>query len=198
MSVICVLLLFTLTLVNGRPMGENPLLLLISFDGFRWDYLHMHNLSNFNYLKSKGTHAEFIRNSFATVTFPNHWTIATGMYEESHGIMENEMFDPVLNQSYSYTSPNTQTRQWFGQNKFIEPIWATNQKNGNGRRSAAEWVGANVVFSNQNITYIPYNHSNSFYHLIDLFISLYVDHGEPINFGALYFDEPGKWSNPCK
>ena len=61
-----------------ESLNQKPLMLLVSFDGFRWDYLHMHNLSNFNYLKSIGSHAEFIYNSFSTVTFPNHWTIVTG------------------------------------------------------------------------------------------------------------------------
>lgn len=190
----CILLLAYYFTVNCRSLGENPLLLLVSFDGFRWDYLHMHNLSNFNLLKSHGSHAEFIRNSFATVTFPNHWTIATGLYEESHGIMENEMYDPYLNETFNYVSANSQTYEWFGQNLDAEPIWATNQKHGNGRHSAAEWVGANIVFSNQSITYIPYNHSKSYYDLIDMFIELFINDNKPINFGALYFDEPGKFN----
>lgn len=178
-------------LVETRPLGANPLLLLISFDGFRWDYLHMHNLSNFNYLKSRGSHAEYIVNSFSTVTFPNHWTIATGLYEETHGIIENDMYDPVLNKTYNYVTASSQTYEWFGQNRITEPIWTTNQKGGNGRHSAAEWVGANVIFGNQSITYIPYSRANSYYDLIDLFIRLFLDEQKPINFGALYFDEPG-------
>ena len=64
--------------IRLESLNQKPLMLLVSFDGFRWDYLHMHNLSNFNYLKSIGSHAEFIYNSFSTVTFPNHWTIVTG------------------------------------------------------------------------------------------------------------------------
>lgn len=179
--------------VRTRSLNPNPLLLLISFDGFRWDYLHMHNLSNFNYLKLHGSHAEQILNSFATVTFPNHWTIATGVYEETHGILENEMFDPTLNETFNYVSDKSQTAQWFGQNSLVEPIWTTNQKNGNGRLSAAEWVGAGIVFSNQTINYIPYNHSKSFYDLVDLFTLLFTDQQRPINFGALYFDEPGSF-----
>lgn len=192
-----VLLISSLASVNCRhyitrqSKEEIPLLLLVSFDGFRWDYLLKHNLTNFNYLKAQGSHAEFIRNSFATVTFPNHWTIATGMYEESHGILENEMYDPVLNKTFNYVSESSQTKDWFGQNSVAEPIWSTNQKFGGGRRSAAEWVGSNIVFANQSIIHIPYNHSTSFYELVDLFVSLYLDKQKPINFGALYFDEPG-------
>lgn len=178
--------------VKCHPLPNLPLVLLISFDGFRWDYLHMHNLSNFNYLKSIGSHAEFINNSFSTVTFPNHWTLVTGLYEETHGIVQNSMYDPLLNKTFSYLVQSSQTHEWFGQNKNTEPIWTTNQKNGFKRYSAAEWVGANVVFENQQHIYIPYNHSASYYHLIDQFIGYFVDSVRPINFGALYFDEPGK------
>jgi len=82
-SVCLILLILLQVLVDGGRIidggfNKQPLMLLVSFDGFRWDYLHMHNLSNFNYLKSIGSHAEFIYNSFSTVTFPNHWTIVTG------------------------------------------------------------------------------------------------------------------------
>ena len=45
----------------------------VSFDGFRWDYLKRFDLPNFNYLKLHGSHAEHIKNSFATVTFPSKY-----------------------------------------------------------------------------------------------------------------------------
>jgi len=67
-------------ILNCHKHSEHPLMLLISFDGFRWDYLSnkTHNLSNFEALIANGSHAEFIYNSFSTITFPNHWTIVTG------------------------------------------------------------------------------------------------------------------------
>jgi ectonucleotide pyrophosphatase/phosphodiesterase family protein 5 len=197
---LCILWWFVLTLMidtqynssvaranGGRP----PLLLLISFDGFRWDYLNMYKLKNFEYLRCAGSHADFIHNSFSTITFPNHWTMVTGLFEESHGIVQNHMYDPTLNKTFHYTSPETQTLEWFGQNKLAEPIWATNQRGGEGRRSAAEWIGANVVFNNQSILNIPFNRSTHYKDLMDRFVDLFVDADEPINFGAIYFDEPG-------
>ncbi|CAF0706694.1 unnamed protein product [Brachionus calyciflorus] len=170
--------------------NDLPTLLLVSFDGFRWDYIDMYNLTNFNYLKNLGSHADYIRNSFSTVTFPNHWTIVTGLYEESHGILQNNMYDPLMNKTFNYKSPESQTIEWYGQNKQVEPIWVTNQKAGDGRRSAAEWIGANVVFQEQNIINIQYNKSKTYKQLIDEFINLFKMEKEPINFGAIYFDEP--------
>jgi ectonucleotide pyrophosphatase/phosphodiesterase family protein 5 len=187
---IAVVVTLKTTEVQGHTHSDKPLMLLVSFDGFRWDYLKTYNLPNFEYLKASGSHAEFIYNSFATVTFPNHWTIVTGLYEESHGIVQNVMFDPVLNKKFQFTSPDSETIEWYGQNKAAEPIWVTNQKGGNGRRSAAEWVGAGVVFDNQKIVHIPFNSSTPYKSLIDQFVTLYTDKDQPINFGALYFDEP--------
>jgi predicted AlkP superfamily pyrophosphatase or phosphodiesterase len=195
--VLCVVWWFILTLtidtqLNSKKKTEKPLLLLISFDGFRWDYLKMYNLKNFNYLKRHGSHADYILNSFSTITFPNHWTMVTGLYEESHGIVQNHMLDRNLNKTFHYTSVESQTLEWFGQNKLAEPIWATNQRAGDGRRSAAEWIGASVVFNDQKIINIPFNRSTPYRDMIDKFVDLFVEDKEPINFGAIYYDEPGK------
>lgn len=184
------------SVIDYQRDSNKPLLLLVSFDGFRWDYLYMYNLPNFNYIKNLGSHAEYIKNSFATVTFPNHWTIVTGLYEESHGILQNNMFDPTLNKTFNYKSNESQTIEWYGQNKAAEPIWITNQKAGDSRLSAAEWIGSNIVFGDTNIVQIPYNRSKTYRELIDQFIGLFTRKFEPINFGALYFDEPGKKKNP--
>ena len=80
----------------------------------------------------------------------------------------------------------------YGQNNVTEPIWATNQRAGEGRRSAAEWIGGGVTFNNQSIDYIPFEWGRDYYALVDQFIALYTREENPINFGALYFDEPGK------
>ena len=63
------------TSVKCEDQAEIPLVLLVSFDGFRHDYLEKHNLKNFNLLKSIGSYADFIYNSFVTATFPNHWYV---------------------------------------------------------------------------------------------------------------------------
>lgn len=192
LTIVCALASFETGESSIITTDENPLFLLVSFDGFRWDYLKKYNLPNFEYLKSTGSHAEYIKNSFATLTFPNHWTMVTGMTEETHGIVSNSMYDRSLKKEFSHLSPETQTKEWFGQNNATEPIWITNQKAGNGRRSAAEWVGAGVTFDNQSAIYIPFNHSKPYTKLIDEFITLYTRDNDSINMGAMYFDEPDR------
>lgn len=77
-----------------------PLLIIISFDGFRYDYLNKTDAPNLAKLASDGVRAPWIEPRFITKTFPNHFSIATGLYEESHGIVGNNFFDPVLNDTF--------------------------------------------------------------------------------------------------
>lgn len=175
---------------SAHKHSNQPLILLASFDGFRWDYLNKYNLTNFNELKKLGTYADYIYNSFATVTFPNHWTMVTGLYEESHGIVHNEIYDPVLNEVFNSVSKESHDHKWYGQNNKTEPVWITNQKNGDGRRSAASWVGSSIKFNGIAPIHIPYNYSRPYNELIDQFILLFTSPDGPINFGAIYFDEP--------
>jgi ectonucleotide pyrophosphatase/phosphodiesterase family member 5 len=170
---------------------DKPLLLLISFDGFRWDYLNKYKLKNFNKLKNEGSSSDYIINSFATITFPNHWTIVTGLFEETHGLISNEMYDITLNDTFNVNKHDSEQIQWYGQNELAEPIWITNQKAQSGRLSAAEWIGSDVKFSNQTIISIPYNRSTDYKDYINQFMNLFTREKDSINFGALYFDEPG-------
>jgi predicted AlkP superfamily pyrophosphatase or phosphodiesterase len=152
----------------------------------------MHELPNFNYLKSMGARANYVKNNFATLTFPNHWSLVTGMYEETHGIISNSMWDPVLKKTFSLSDSSSHNIDWFGQNKLTEPIWVTNQKAGDGRRSAAGWPGSNLVFQNQVTIDLKYRQDEKFKDLVDKVIALFVNEHAPVNFAALYFNEPGK------
>ncbi len=88
-----------------------PLLLLISFDGFRWDYPDLYNLSNFNSLIQRGVRVKYIKNNFATVTFPLHFTMITGLYEETHGLVANTIYDSKLNATATLDTMND-TKWW--------------------------------------------------------------------------------------
>lgn len=176
---------------NAHQHSEKPLVLLVSFDGFRWDYLNKHNLENFNSLKKNGSHADYIHNQFTTATFPSHYTIITGQYQESHGIISNNMYDRSLNKSFNVRETDPKSlNQWFGQNPNVMPLWTLNQKAGDGRRSASNWIGANAEIGGHKILALPFNESAPFKNLIDQFIGLFTAPIDPINFGALYFYEP--------
>src|SRR5438094_820629 len=78
----------------------NRILILISLDAFRSDYLQKFNPPNLNKLAKEGVHAEKLIPMFPSMTFPNHHTIATGLFPEHHGIIHNDFYDPVFKEKF--------------------------------------------------------------------------------------------------
>ena len=162
-------------------------LLLISFDGFRWDYLQRKNtnLPHFENLISSGVKAKWIEDIFVTQTFPNHYTIVTGLYEESHGIVANKFYDPVLNKTFKMSS--TEDEFWGG-----EPIWVTNQLH-NHQSGVYFWVGSEAKEKNIHPTiYEPYDASVPWTDRVDTVVNWLVNGNEDgeINLALLYFNQP--------
>ncbi|KYO34116.1 ectonucleotide pyrophosphatase/phosphodiesterase family member 5 [Alligator mississippiensis] len=165
---------------------EQPRVLLVSFDGFRWDYINRVPAPHFHYVIKNGVHVKRVTNVFITKTYPNHYTMVTGLYAESHGIVANEMYDPVLNRTFSMNHMDIYHAQFWEE---ACPIWVTNQMEGH-RSGAAMWPGTDVRIHGVLPThYMIYNESVSFEdrvsHLIDWFTS-----ENPINFGLLYWEQP--------
>ena len=193
----------TFTLRNNTDSSANfrdPVVILISFDGFRWDYFKRAKLKNFDYIIKNGVKAESLKSTFITKTFPNHFTMVTGLYEESHGIVANRMFDPVFNETFV---PSTTEPKWW--NASV-PIWIQNELHGkdvfpNGtkinnspRKSAAIfWVGSNVKYGGKLPSfYFPvYNGSFSTEERFDMVVHLLKEENPP-NFIACYIAEPDK------
>src|SRR5690348_4724045 len=76
---------------NARRNAQR--VLLISLDGFRWDYLNRPGAVRLRELAARGVHAERMVPSFPSKTFPNHYTIVTGLYPEHNGVIANAMRD---------------------------------------------------------------------------------------------------------
>src|SRR3982751_6516770 len=93
-------LLIAFALIGAVPVSPRgpaaPILLLVSFDGWRWDYIDRLAAPNLKALAARGVRARTLIPSFPVLTFPNHYTIATGLYPEHHGIVANVMRDPEL------------------------------------------------------------------------------------------------------
>src|SRR5262249_1712919 len=124
-----------------RPLlgttGEAPLLILISIDGYRADYLDKGHSPVLAALAADGVHAKGLRPVYPSVTYPNHYTLVTGLYPDQHGIVNNIMHDEVLgNFSPGNRSANTDGRWWDG----AEPIWVTAEKQGR-RTASVYWPG---------------------------------------------------------
>lgn len=105
---------------------------MISLDGFRYEYFTDDSISdyrvNLDQLAAKGILTPMTP-IFPTVTFPNHWSIVTGLYSESHGIIENDMYDPHFNEYYSIFDETVNDPKWYGG----EALWETYQNAGGVR-----------------------------------------------------------------
>jgi predicted AlkP superfamily pyrophosphatase or phosphodiesterase len=113
--------------INRPDHLGKPTLVLVSFDGFRADYLDRLNLPNFRRLMARGVRARAMRPVFPAITFPNHYSLVTGLYPGHHGIVENGFFDPVRNAAYSFRNEATVADgSWYGG----EPIWVTAERQG--------------------------------------------------------------------
>ncbi len=116
------------------PAPGGPLI-LVSIDGFRWDYLKIHGAPTLQALASGGVHATRLSPSFPSKTFPNHYTLVTGLYPSHHGIVANWFYDPVDNAKFDMSK--TDSRWWDGG----EPVWITAEKQG-VRAGCFFWPGA--------------------------------------------------------
>lgn len=120
-------------------------LIVISIDGFRWDYLQQHAIPVLRGLAAAGVHAERLNPCYPTRTFPNHYTLVTGLRPEHHGIVNNWFHDPVLQADFGKS--NRETVWWDGG----EPVWITAEKQ--GLRSAVYmWPGCDAVVRGRRAT----------------------------------------------
>ncbi|XP_044278041.1 ectonucleotide pyrophosphatase/phosphodiesterase family member 2 isoform X1 [Varanus komodoensis] len=111
------------------PAGfVRPPLIIFSVDGFRASYMKKGDkvMRNIEKLRSCGTHAPYMRPVYPTKTFPNLYTLATGLYPESHGIIGNSMYDPVFDATFSLRGREKFNHRWWGG----QPIWITAAKQG--------------------------------------------------------------------
>jgi predicted AlkP superfamily pyrophosphatase or phosphodiesterase len=168
-AVLVFALLFILP-VRAEQLAAPAPLLLISLDGFRWDYCELHpaETPNLRRLKTEGASARGLIPVFPSNTFPNHYSIATGLRPSHHGIINNNFFDPTVGQFFHYNQPASvhEARWWGG-----EPIWITAVRQ--GRASACYfWPGSEVELHGCRPTFWkPYDYSIPFDKRLDELIS---------------------------
>ncbi len=130
-------------------------LLLISLDGWRWDYHTRSRVTNLRSLMARGVRAEALIPSFPTKTFPNHYTLVTGRYPGHHGVVGNTMRDPRTGRLFAMTKrEEVSDPMWWGG----EPIWTTVQRAG-GKAGAMFWPGSEAAINGVRPSYwMPYQH----------------------------------------
>ena len=136
--------------------AEQPILILVSIDGWRWDYLDRLKPPSLTALAARGVVSEGLVPVFPSKTFPNHYTLVTGLYPGRHGIVSNNMRDPALPGSFSLGNDEVQkdTRWWGG-----VPLWVTVEAQGQVAGTMF-WPGSDVEIAGDRPTkWRPYDHS---------------------------------------
>ncbi len=152
------LLLLALILPPGALLArksEKPTVLLISLDAFRFDYMEKAETPNLDRLRKEGLMAESLIPVYPSNTFPNHYSIATGLYPAHHGIIDNEMYDPVYDSYFDLSKKEelTNGRWWHG-----EPIWVTAVRQGQIAHTLF-WPGTAAEINGYRPTvWHPYDH----------------------------------------
>uniref|UniRef100_A0A914C8U0 Uncharacterized protein n=1 Tax=Acrobeloides nanus TaxID=290746 RepID=A0A914C8U0_9BILA len=163
-----------------------PPLLVISLDGFAREYLDRDLVPSLTSLAECGATAEFMYPSYPSKTFPNHYTIATGLYPEAHGIVDNEVYDPTI-------SPNLEDIKRTKYAKFFggEPIWSAAVRQ-HRKMNCLFWPGCSYNITGHNPTHdVKYNRSLSFSARIDMILDwLLLPADQRPSLVMAYFDQP--------
>jgi predicted AlkP superfamily pyrophosphatase or phosphodiesterase len=110
---------------NSPDQQKKPYIILISADGFRYDLAKKYNATNLLRLSSEGVAADYMQPSYPSLTFPNHYSIITGLYPAHHGIVDNSFYDAQKNQSYTISNKKAVgDSSWYGG----IPLWVLAEK----------------------------------------------------------------------
>jgi len=182
------LLLFTsllLTTFSYSQSNKDTYVVLVSMDGFRWDYEKHFNLPNLKQIAKEGVHAKSMRPSYPSKTFPNHYSIVTGLYPDHHGIINNVFFDPNLKETFNLSSNAKNDSRFYGGN----PIWNVAEQQG-VKTASFFWPGSDTDKKRPSY-YKQYDDKVPYETRIDTVIKwLKLPEKQRPHLITLYFDEP--------
>jgi predicted AlkP superfamily pyrophosphatase or phosphodiesterase len=135
---------------NSAKAQAQHYVVLVSLDGFRWDYAKRDGARNLLALGKNGVWApEGMLPSYPSLTFPNHFTIVTGLYPEHHGLVANSFYDPVRNARYAIADPHAVTDgTWYKGT----PLWSLAESQGM-RTACLFWPGSEAKIAGFRPTY---------------------------------------------
>jgi len=135
---------------NAEAQQAKPYVVMVSLDGFRYDYARRYAAKHLLQLGAHGAIAsEGMIPSYPSLTFPNHYTLVTGLYPEHHGIVANKFYDPVRKQQYSMSDPATvRDGSWYGGT----PLWSLAEKEGM-RTACFFWPGSEAEIAGERPSY---------------------------------------------
>ncbi|KAM5151840.1 ectonucleotide pyrophosphatase/phosphodiesterase family member 7-like [Mantella aurantiaca] len=174
---------------NGKEAKNK--LLVISFDGFRWNYDQDVDTPLLDYLAEVGVKAKYVNPPFVTMTSPSHFTTITGRWIEDHGVVHNGMYNPETGERHSYRATQNISEWW---DNGVLPLWITAQNQGL-RAGSFYFPGGNANYSGQTVykalaERFLHDTSNEqeWRDNIDIVMKWFTDDG--LDFVTLYYGEP--------
>jgi alkaline phosphatase D len=170
-----------------EPVKQRPYLVVLSLDGFRWDYQDKAPTPWLDSISKFGVRAEGLQPAFPSKTFPNHYTIATGLYPGNHGLVSNSFYAPDLK---SYYSIRDRSKVEDGRFYKGEPIWVTAEAQ-KVKTGSYFWVGSEATIKGYAPTYWKiYDHYFPYIQRVDSVIDwLSKPYGERPNLVMWYLAE---------
>jgi predicted AlkP superfamily pyrophosphatase or phosphodiesterase len=165
----------------------NPPVLQISIDGYWAGYYPRDLNPNLHSLAENGVRAEYMRSQYPTKTFPNHFSIVTGLFPESHGIVDNTFIDKHLKETFKLSNRDqTDSKWWLG-----EPVWITAQKQ-DLISGVYFWPGSETDFNGSRPHfYFEYTDKAPYQLRVDTVLSWFdLQNTSRPQYMAMYFNEP--------
>lgn len=177
-----ILILFFIT-CSYLYAQNNSYVILVSFDGFRWDYVNREVTPHIQKFIDDGVHASSLRPAFPSKTFPNHYSIITGLYPQNHGIISNRFGNPHSGEWFGMRT--TKNSWWVGR-----AFWETAEYNGI-ITGTYFWPGSRLDDETRRPTYSKvYEHEKPYEERIDSLINwLQLPKEKRPHFLSIYFDE---------
>ena len=148
MKRVLLLAMLALAALSTWAAGRDNYTVIISLDGLRWDYLDAYDVPFFDQLARDGVKA-VMQPSFPSKTFPNHYTLATGLTPEHHGVIANRFWDREGGVEFSLSNDETRSNsKYYGG----DPIWLTAKHQG-VKTATVFWVGSDVAVKGEYPTY---------------------------------------------
>lgn len=135
---------------NSAAARKAHYVVLVSLDGFRWDYAKRDGATHLLEIGKEGVWApEGMLPSFPSLTFPNHYTIVTGLYPEHHGLVANSFYDPAKQAHYAVKDAKAvRDGSWYGG----VPLWSLAESQGM-RTACMFWPGSEAEIAGYRPTY---------------------------------------------
>jgi predicted AlkP superfamily pyrophosphatase or phosphodiesterase len=170
------------------PGASSRTVIVLGFDGFARRYLDSDSAPSLHALARGGlTTARGMISSFPTVTFSNFYALATGLYPDHSGIVNNRFYDPAYDREFVYKDPIAHGAHWWGG----EPIWLTAAKQG-APAATMFWVGSDAAIGGTHPSHWhSYDHTVAFSARVDTLLAwLDLPAAERPRLLMGYFEEP--------